>query len=101
MQVLVRTIDTTATMAMKPFLQLRSPTFQGELDPLVAENWLEQIMRVLDTILVTGRFTSVVCFVSITRGRSSMVEDRGGECGKEVGTIHGSFPSLILYEYGK
>ena len=52
MQVSVRVADTRATMAMMAFLQLRSPTFRGEPDPLVIEDWLEQVMRALDTILV-------------------------------------------------
>ncbi|GFZ20068.1 hypothetical protein Acr_28g0007730 [Actinidia rufa] len=37
---------------MKAFLQLRPPTFKGEPDPLVVEDWLEQVTRALDTILV-------------------------------------------------
>ncbi|XP_057493165.1 uncharacterized protein LOC130778658 [Actinidia eriantha] len=53
MQVPVRAADTTATTAMKAFLQLRPPTFKGEPDPLIAEDWLEQVTRALDTILVT------------------------------------------------
>ncbi|GFZ19569.1 hypothetical protein Acr_28g0002740 [Actinidia rufa] len=48
-----RATDTRATTAMKAFLQLRPPTFKGEPDPLIAEDWLEQVTRVLDTILVT------------------------------------------------
>ncbi|GFZ00950.1 hypothetical protein Acr_14g0005850 [Actinidia rufa] len=42
MQVPVRKAESRATIAMKAFLQLRPPTFKGELDPLVAEDWLEQ-----------------------------------------------------------
>ncbi|GFZ01616.1 pleckstrin homology (PH) domain superfamily protein [Actinidia rufa] len=53
MQVLVRTAESWATTAMKAFLQLRPPMFKGEPDPLVAEDWLEQVTRALDTILVT------------------------------------------------
>ncbi|GFY88795.1 pyridoxal phosphate (PLP)-dependent transferases superfamily protein [Actinidia rufa] len=53
MQVPVRTAESRATTAMKAFLQLRPPTFKGEPDPLVAEDWLEQVTRALDTILVT------------------------------------------------
>ncbi|GFZ16734.1 hypothetical protein Acr_26g0000040 [Actinidia rufa] len=49
----VRTAESRATTAMKAFLQLRPPTFKGEPDPLVAEDWLEQVTRALDTILVT------------------------------------------------
>ncbi|GFS40196.1 hypothetical protein Acr_00g0067070 [Actinidia rufa] len=48
-----RATDTRATTAMKAFLQLRPPTFKGEPDPLMAEDWLEQVTRALDTILVT------------------------------------------------
>ena len=51
-QVLVRAANTRATMTMKSFFQLRSPTFKGEPDPVVAEDWLEQVTRALDTILV-------------------------------------------------
>ncbi|GFZ08181.1 hypothetical protein Acr_19g0011180 [Actinidia rufa] len=53
MQVPVRTAESRATTAVKAFLQLRPPTFKGEPDPLVAEDWLEQVTRALDTILVT------------------------------------------------
>ncbi|GFZ16927.1 hypothetical protein Acr_26g0001970 [Actinidia rufa] len=53
MQVPVRTAESRATTAMKAFLQLRPPMFKGEPDPLVAEDWLEQVTRALDTILVT------------------------------------------------
>ena len=52
-QVPIRAVDTRATMAMKAFLQLRLPTFQGEPDPLVVEDWLEQVTKALDMILVT------------------------------------------------
>ncbi|GFZ10907.1 hypothetical protein Acr_22g0003050 [Actinidia rufa] len=52
MQVPVRTAESRATTAMKAFLQLRPPTFKGEPDPLVVEDWLEQVTRALDTILV-------------------------------------------------
>ena len=48
----VRAADTRATTAMKAFFQLCLLTFRGELDPLVAEDWLEQVARALDTILV-------------------------------------------------
>ncbi|GFZ21059.1 hypothetical protein Acr_29g0002210 [Actinidia rufa] len=53
MQVPVKTAESRATTAMKAFLQLRPPTFKGEPDPLVAEDWLEQVTRALDIILVT------------------------------------------------
>ena len=53
MQVPIRAANTRASTAMKTFLQLRPLNFQGELDPLVAKNWLEQVMRALDMILVT------------------------------------------------
>ena len=53
MQVPTRATDSRATTAMKAFLQLCPPTFRGELDPLVVEDWLEQVTRALDTILVT------------------------------------------------
>ncbi|GFS38025.1 hypothetical protein Acr_00g0055210 [Actinidia rufa] len=39
MQVPVRTAKSRATTAMKAFLQLRPPTFKGEPDSLVAEDW--------------------------------------------------------------
>ena len=53
MQVLVRAADSRATTAMKAFLQLRPPTFKGEPNSLVAKDWLEQVTRALDTILIT------------------------------------------------
>ncbi|GFS40049.1 hypothetical protein Acr_00g0066380 [Actinidia rufa] len=53
MQMSVRTAESRATTAMKAFLQLRLPTFKGELDPLVVKDWFEQVIRALDTILVT------------------------------------------------
>ncbi|GFS35668.1 hypothetical protein Acr_00g0041370 [Actinidia rufa] len=53
MQMPSRAADTRATTAMKAFLQLRPPIFKGEPDPLMAEDWLEQVTRALDTILVT------------------------------------------------
>ncbi|GFS41565.1 hypothetical protein Acr_00g0075130 [Actinidia rufa] len=49
----VRMAESRATTAMKAFLQLCRPTFKGEPDLLVAKDWLEQITRALDTILVT------------------------------------------------
>ncbi|GFS30291.1 hypothetical protein Acr_00g0011220 [Actinidia rufa] len=51
MQVPVRMVESKATTSMKAFLQLHPPTFKGETDPSVAENWLEQVTRALDTIL--------------------------------------------------
>ena len=53
MQALVRAANSRATMVMKVFLQLRPPTFKGEPNPLVTEDWLEQVTRALDMILVT------------------------------------------------
>ncbi|GFS33310.1 hypothetical protein Acr_00g0027730 [Actinidia rufa] len=59
MQVPVRTVDKRATTTMKAFLQLRLLTFWGESDPLgesdpfLVEDWLKQVTRALDTILVT------------------------------------------------
>ncbi|GFS42827.1 hypothetical protein Acr_00g0081910 [Actinidia rufa] len=53
MHVPVRAADSRATTAMKAFLQLRPPTFKGEPDPLMVEDWLEQVTTALDTILVT------------------------------------------------
>ena len=38
MQVPIRVTDSRATTAMKAFLQLRPPTFRGELDPLIADD---------------------------------------------------------------
>ncbi|GFY81015.1 hypothetical protein Acr_01g0008240 [Actinidia rufa] len=45
MQVPVRAAESRATTTMKAFLQLRLPTFKGEPDPLVAEDWLEQTIE--------------------------------------------------------
>ena len=53
MQVAVRAAKSKAATAMEAFLQLHPPMFKGESDPLVAEDWLEQATRALDTILVT------------------------------------------------
>ena len=53
MQVPIRAADTRDTTAMKAFLQLHPPTFRGKSDPLVSEDWLEQVMRALDMILTT------------------------------------------------
>ena len=50
MQVPVRVVNIRAITAMKAFLQLCSLTFRGQPDPLVVEDWLEQVMRALDTI---------------------------------------------------
>ena len=52
MQVPIRAADTRATTAMKAFLQLCPPTFYGEPDLLVAEDWPEQVTRALYTILM-------------------------------------------------
>ncbi|PSS08028.1 DNA-binding protein like [Actinidia chinensis var. chinensis] len=52
MQVPIRAVDKRATTTMKAFLQLRLLTFWGKLDPLIVEDWLEQVTRALDTILV-------------------------------------------------
>ncbi|GFY99323.1 hypothetical protein Acr_13g0007240 [Actinidia rufa] len=41
MQVPVRVVDYRATTVVKAFLQLRPPTFKGELDPLMAKDWLD------------------------------------------------------------
>ena len=51
-QVPIRAVDSRATTAMKAFLQLRPPTFRDEPDPLDAEDWLKQVTKALDTILV-------------------------------------------------
>ena len=53
MQVPARAENSRATTAMKAFLQLCPPTFSGEPDLLITKDWLEQVTRVLDTILVT------------------------------------------------
>ncbi|GFY95618.1 hypothetical protein Acr_10g0010030 [Actinidia rufa] len=53
MQVPVRVADSRAIMAMKAFLKLCPPMCKGEPDLLVMEDWLEQVTRALDTILVT------------------------------------------------
>ena len=53
MQLSARAADTRATTAMKIFFQLCPPIFRGKPDPLVAEDWLEQVTKALDTILVT------------------------------------------------
>ena len=45
MQVSSRVKDSKATTAMKAFLQLHPPTIRGEPDPLIVEDWLEQVTR--------------------------------------------------------
>ncbi|GFS45340.1 hypothetical protein Acr_00g0095600 [Actinidia rufa] len=52
MQVPIRAMESRATIAMKAFIQLRPPTFKREPDLLVAEDWLKQVTRVLNTIFV-------------------------------------------------
>ena len=52
MQVPVRAADMRVTTAMKAFIQLCPLTFRGESDPLVVEDWLKQVTRALDMILV-------------------------------------------------
>ncbi|EYU31709.1 hypothetical protein MIMGU_mgv1a024293mg, partial [Erythranthe guttata] len=42
-----------ASIALREFLRLDTPTFHGEPDPLAAEEWLEQITRNLDTSRIT------------------------------------------------
>ncbi|GFS46851.1 hypothetical protein Acr_28g0004800 [Actinidia rufa] len=73
MQVPGRATDTRATTAMKAFLQLCPSTFRGELDPLVAEDWLEQVMRALDMILVTKEDFQVLFFSYQLQIRGSMM----------------------------
>ncbi|GFZ21750.1 hypothetical protein Acr_29g0009120 [Actinidia rufa] len=60
MEVPIRATKNRTTTAMKAFLQLRPPIFKGEPDPLVAEDWLEQVTRALDTILVTEKELQVL-----------------------------------------
>ncbi|GFS41723.1 hypothetical protein Acr_00g0076060 [Actinidia rufa] len=89
MQVPIRTAENKATTAIKAFLQLHPPTFKGEPDPLVAEDWLEQVTRALDTILVIEEDLRVLFFIlSIARGCPPMVEDHGGSVSYEVFTRH-------------
>ena len=55
MQVPIRAADSRVTMAMKDFLQLCPPTFRGEPNLLVAEDWLEQVTKALDTYWVSPK----------------------------------------------
>ncbi|GFZ21162.1 hypothetical protein Acr_29g0003240 [Actinidia rufa] len=88
----IRATENRATTAMKAFLQLRPPTFKGEPDPLVAEDWLEQITKALDTILVIEKELRVL----FARGCPSMVEDRGGRS-MNVAQYEAKFTSLSRF----
>ncbi|GAB2280672.1 hypothetical protein Dimus_015299 [Dionaea muscipula] len=41
-----------ATSAMREFQRLHPPEFNGEADPLIAEEWLEQITQMFDTLRI-------------------------------------------------
>ena len=56
----VRAADTRAITAMKAFIQLCPTTFKGKTDLLVVEDWLEQVTRGLDTILVMDEELRVI-----------------------------------------
>ncbi|GFS44985.1 hypothetical protein Acr_00g0093390 [Actinidia rufa] len=70
----IRATENRATTAMKAFLQLRLPTFKGESNPLVAEDWLEQVTRALDTILVTEKELRVLFASYQLQGLSRFVK---------------------------
>ena len=66
MQVPVRAAD------MPAFLQLHPPTFQGELYPLVVEDWLEQVTRALDMILVMEKDLRVLFALYQLQGAAAL-----------------------------
>ncbi|XP_059663637.1 uncharacterized protein LOC132309338 [Cornus florida] len=41
-----------AITAMREFRRMDPPEFRGKLDPMVAEDWMEQVKKILDTIRV-------------------------------------------------
>ena len=45
---------------LREFCKMNPPTFSGELDPLVAEDWLKQITKVLNGMKVTDDETRVL-----------------------------------------
>ena len=46
--------------ALREFCKLNPPTFSGELDPLLAEDWLKQIMKVLNGMKVVDDETKIM-----------------------------------------
>ncbi|GFY98043.1 hypothetical protein Acr_12g0005840 [Actinidia rufa] len=91
MQVPVRMAESRATMTMKAFLQLRPPTFKEEPDSFVVEDWLEQVTKALDTILVTEEDLRVL-FASYqfglpTEGSAAAVTTEGTISHPGTGTI--------------
>ncbi|GFY88018.1 hypothetical protein Acr_05g0016570 [Actinidia rufa] len=100
MQVPVRTAESRATTAMKAFLQLRPPMFKGEPEPLVVEDWLEQVTRALDTILVTEEDLRVLFASYQLQGDAlqwwktmeKMVAKKKHDCGLNMR------PSLLAYQ---
>ncbi|GFY91000.1 hypothetical protein Acr_07g0011960 [Actinidia rufa] len=94
-QVPIRATNSKATTAMKAFLQLRPLVFKAEPDLLVTEDWLQQVTRALDMILVMGEELRVfICVVLIARGHTSMVEDRRGERSEEY---EAKFTNLLRF----
>ncbi|GAB2283252.1 hypothetical protein Dimus_039585 [Dionaea muscipula] len=45
-------VEPRATSAMREFQRLNPPTFDGAVDPLEAEEWLEQVTQILDTLQI-------------------------------------------------
>ncbi|GAB2274029.1 hypothetical protein Dimus_039065 [Dionaea muscipula] len=44
--------ESRATSAMREFQRLNPPTFDGAVNPLEAEEWLEQVTQILDTLQI-------------------------------------------------
>ena len=50
----------TCSGAMREFLLMNSPTFHGGSDHMVAESWLDQRVKALDSIKVTDDETRII-----------------------------------------
>uniref|UniRef100_A0A5B6ZSV1 CCHC-type domain-containing protein n=1 Tax=Davidia involucrata TaxID=16924 RepID=A0A5B6ZSV1_DAVIN len=44
--------ESSAILAMGEFQRLKPPTFSGEPDPLIAEEWLARVTKILDTLQI-------------------------------------------------
>ena len=53
--------ETRDTQVMRAFQRMRPPTFAGQPDPLVAEEWLEHITRILDSQAIVEPHLRIRC----------------------------------------
>ena len=60
--------DSGSLAIIKDFYQMNLPTFQEELDPLVAENWYEKIVKAFDALKVTDDATQILLATYQLRG---------------------------------